>query len=444
MQTLSNQVPDRGRPALGPQLRALRLAARLSQKQLADVSTLSVRAIRDIENGRVRQPRRDTCRLLVKALDLRTGRRDALRVFDSADTPAPGADAPAGLEPLAPPVGNGPLIGRRDELSTLTRLFTTEQRRLITLTGIGGVGKSRLAQELARTLYERDGTSVLWVRLDEAAGGGRPQGGVAAAVSARARELVHTGPEGARRIGELLGDGDTLLVLDGARSYGELAGLVPPLHGECPRLRVLITARSATGTAANAVFPLAPLPVPLAEPHPCVATTEANASVQVFLTYVQHMRPAFRLNGANVAAVVRTCRALDGLPMALELAARWSLVYSPWQLARQLAADPLLVTRPPEGWAGGVPGVLESVRDAVDALTHRQGALLTAMLKRGGYWTMAEAAEAVGTGLAEAADDTYALLLHGLLRRTDCAGQTLFETLNIVRSLRTGRPVAAT
>ncbi|MFE1172490.1 helix-turn-helix domain-containing protein [Streptomyces sp. NPDC058773] len=428
---------------LGSRIRALRLAARLSQKQLADFSTLSVRAIRDIENGRVKQPRKDTFQLLRKALDLSASEWDTLKELIPRGVPDTDRAAPAGPEPLGPPAANGPILGRDDELATLLKLFGVEHRRLITLTGIEGVGKTRLAQELARALYQREGASVLWVAMADEPRGWLRQESAAAAVSARIRELVHADHDGVRQVGELIGDRDTLLVLDGVRRPGELTGLVPLLHRECPRLRVLMTARSALGAAATSVFPLAPLPVPHADPHPREAHWERNASVQVFLTYVQQTRHAFRLNGSNVTAVGQICSALDGLPMALELAARWSLIYSPWQLAEQLAADPLMVTRLPEGWEWGEPGLFQSVREALKELTPRQRALLDVMARRRGYWTMGEAAESAGIDVSESAGEMYTLLMHGLLRRTDCADQTFFESLNIVRFLQNGQEVEA-
>ncbi len=420
--------------AFGASLRALRLRAGLSQKQLADFSTLSVRAIRDLEAGRVRSPRRDTLRLLEKALNLGPDRGDSLTAGLSSASSS-GLGPFLGAWPVRPPVANGTLIGRSRELDTLMHLFGAEQRRLLAVTGIEGVGKTRLALEFARALHIRHESSILWVSLSDEVRPWGKQTAEAALLSARIRELIHAGPEGARRIGELIGDRSTLIALDGLRTTGASADVIAQLLAECPGLRMLITTRNPAGLAAESLFPLAPLPVPDAAHGMEPARAEEVASVRMLLMQMKQVRPAFELSAGTVATVVRICGALDGLPGALEHGARWSLVYSPQELARQLEADPLLVATPPAGGEWGTPRLFESVRRAVLSLTRRQRRLLSVMGRRPGQWSIAEVSASTGLGTADVMDDMYMLLMRGLIRRRDEADQSLFELLNIVRHL---------
>lgn len=381
----------------------------------------------------MQNPRKDTLDLLVSKLNLSTSERDLLETLGCGSTAA----TPLGPLPAAesghPPVANGPLIGRGDEFDALMNLFVVEHRRVITVTGIEGVGKTHLALDVAGALHEQQGTAVLWTGLAE---GERPrsrQDADSALLALRVRALLSAGDEGARRIRELVGDRDTLIVLDGAREAGAMTRAFPQVLADCPGLRVLITMRNPAAVDAESLFPLAPLSVPDVGSEHEPAMAEQAASVRMFLSQMKQTRPAFRLSAQNTAAVVGICRSLDGLPAALELGARWALVYSPQQLTEQLAVDPLLLTRPPEGspWAGG--GMFASIPSAVEALSSRQRLLLTAMARRLGDWSVAEAAAAAGTGVVESAADLYALLVRGLIRRRDCRDQSLFTLLNIVR-----------
>lgn len=250
--------------------------------------------------------------------------------------------------------------------------------------------------------------------------------------------MIHAGPEGARRIEELVGDRDMLITLDGLQTTGEAADGIAQLLAECPKLRMLITTRNPAGLAAESLFPLAPLPVPDAARAVGPAEAEQVASVQLLLMQMKQVRPAFELSAGTVATVVRICRALDGLPAALEHGARWSLVYSPQQLAQQLEEDPLMVATPPAGAELGLPRIFESVRHTVRSLTSRQRRLLSAMAQRAGQWSIAEAAASTGLRRTEVLNDMYLLIMRGLVRRSDEADHSLFEMLNIVRHLHAG------
>jgi len=153
---------------LAEQLVAARRRAGMTQEQLAGLSTISVRAIRDLEQGRVQQPRRNTLRLLTDAMRLGATRRAALELaVTGAQADTVMRDA-FGAELAPPPKPLCRLVGRTEELRTLNGLLASEQERLLTVVGLAGVGKTRLAQEASLLLHTSDCVPVLWIDMSEA------------------------------------------------------------------------------------------------------------------------------------------------------------------------------------------------------------------------------------------------------------------------------------
>ncbi|WP_170843150.1 helix-turn-helix domain-containing protein [Streptomyces oceani] len=418
--------------ALGPRIRGLRRRSGLSQKQLADFSTLSVRSIRDIENGRVKTPRRDTIRLLAQALHLKADDQDLVEVFGPSDSVQRQLQ-PRDMVHVPPPAADGPLFGRDDELAVLRRLLAPRGRRLLTITGIEGAGKTRLALEFARTWHMREAGSVLWVPLMPTPFPGSSREEVEEFLFERIGDLLSGEAHFPGHAADLIGGRRALLILDGAPAASTLAAAVADLLSSCPGLTVLCTARSTPDAPIEELFPLAPLPLPRVEGATDPSHLEQVPSVRMLLTRVQQIRPTFELNSRNAEYIANICRALDGLPKALELAARWILVYSPQQLAQQLAHDPAMVARRPVPLATQEPEAFDSVRHSVRALTFRQHKLLSTMGQTSISWSISDIAKEQNTDFAQAADDVYNLFIHGLLRRTDETDASLFATLNIVR-----------
>lgn len=410
--------------AFGRRLRTLRLQTGLSQKQLAHASTLSVRAIRDLENGRVRQPRADTLRLLADALGF-----SVPQMVQLANDHSPGQLAGA-VEPAV----SGPFLGREQELAALTAMLDAGHHRLVTITGIEGVGKTRLALEVAHALDAAAGSTVVWLSLRD----DQPRPGRAPVAAPHQpswlREVVHSGPDRRRCLVETIGESTALLVLDGAQPDDGPADIAADLIATCPGLRILVTTRNPLDMPQDTLFPLAPLPVPGSDTEP--ADLDKVASVALLLAQTKRIQPAFRPDPAVLTDVARICRALDGLPAALESAAHWSLIYSVRQLAHQLTTEPLTVARRPHG-GHQQPDAFASVHHTVATLSSRQRDLLAAMsLKtcrdRDGYWSIPEVATEMGLTVAECADDIYHLLILGILRRVDHHDTVMFRVLNIV------------
>ncbi|WP_234332625.1 hypothetical protein, partial [Streptomyces sp. NRRL S-87] len=227
-------------------------------------------------------------------------------------------------------------VGRGRELATVAALLATE--RLVTLTGPAGIGKTRIAIRALRSLREgrevRGGRGVVWADL-----GGLPE----ACWAALEGELL-----------DVVAGRDVLLVLDGCERLGDLsAGLVAELLLRCPRLQVLATSQRRLGTEGEAVLAVPPLGVP---PSGTLTTSGLSAwgssagtrariadypAVRLFVERARGADPFFEITRRNAEHVARLCRALDGIPGALELAAGRLHQYDPEQALRKLAADPL-------------------------------------------------------------------------------------------------------
>ncbi|MFD5425631.1 helix-turn-helix domain-containing protein [Streptomyces sp. NPDC127084] len=400
--------PLRSTAGFGELLRIRRERVGLTQQVLADHATLSVRAIRDMESGRVQRPRQETVRLLADALRLEgrirsnfeaAARRQAF-VEETSD------------EPTAPPVARGAIIGRELEAEVLTDALAVYGDRLITVAGLGGSGKTRLVLEVARRLHLGSRWSVRWIDC-----GRQPAAGLE-----RRADL-------ARAIGER----PTLLVLDGADA-GVDTVLLDELFHHCPGLRVLITARAPQSLPGGQVIPLAPLPTPEPElDHDPVALAEVGA-VRLLLSHLRRLRPGYRMEPDEAPAIAALCRQLDGLPGALELAADWSTVLPPRQLAAQLASGPLHLAPSPAGY-GGRADVGAALGAALERLTLGQRDLLERLAATPGDWSGEDAVELSGRPPQECLAAVHELLASGLIRRVPARDGVRFTVLNLFRLL---------
>ncbi|MGX1477203.1 UNVERIFIED_CONTAM: transcriptional regulator with XRE-family HTH domain [Streptomyces canus] len=425
-------------PGLGAMLRNARRRARLTQEQLAGLSTVSVRAIRDLEQERVTRPRKETLTLLADAMRLDGTQRAALELAVDGVAGESLLGDVYGADLAPPPTALHPLAGRRSELHTLLTLLGTGKERLLTVVGVPGVGKSRLVQEAVAVIHDRDRTPVLWVTGDRLSAPGaarvavsRPTGPQATLVRwVRSSLAQRPGPDGGshEELVSVIRDRPTLLVLDGHEEAATTAPALLSLLRSCPRLVVLITARRPNPVPGSRLFPLAPLPV---------ADPGDESALGLMLLHASHMRPDLAPNDELVQTLAEICHTLDGLPGALEAAASWLLLYSPEQLLSVARKDPLaLVDAPASAPAGDDSCLSAALRDAVRDLPARLLPLLetTAALPR--PWTTDEMS-AVPLAQPPSAHDLHALLLRGLIRQVPVApGQPpRFCVLNVVRRL---------
>ncbi|MGH7637968.1 MAG: BTAD domain-containing putative transcriptional regulator [Gemmatimonadaceae bacterium] len=322
-----------------------------------------------------------------------------------------------------------PLLGREEDVAAVCKLLETT--RLLTLTGAGGSGKTRLASEVAARASQRFADSVSWVEL-------------APLVNA---ELLRTyvvdglGVEpGARApmaaLLDTLRDREMLLVLDNCEHLVEgCAALVDALLRECERVTVLATSREALGVGGERAWLVPGLALPPATSH-SVDNVSESAAVQLFVDRAQAAVASFQLTPKNAAAVAQICRRLDGLPLAIELAAARVRTLPPEELAPRLD-DVFRVLS--SGSRTAVPRhrtLREAIEWSYNLLDQRERVLLQRLSVFFGDFTL-NAAESVGADADLDAGDVLdalgALLDKSLVAMNEQDGVARFYLLETIR-----------
>jgi predicted ATPase/DNA-binding SARP family transcriptional activator len=240
--------------------------------------------------------------------------------------PSPAAVAAAAAN--RPPLALTRMVGRRRELDEVASLL--DSARLVTLTGVGGGGKSRLAAELARRYSDGRGIPAIWAELSSCSDPLLVPSQVATLFSLRESS---NGPVPA--LVEVLRDGALLLILDNCEQVIDAcAELAATLLSQCPHLTILTTSREPLGIAGERVWPVPPLALPAADTDPnAIRSSEA---VELFVDRALSADPSFELTATNGQAVSEICRRLDGIPLAIELAAARVRLLSPAQILARL------------------------------------------------------------------------------------------------------------
>src|SRR5580704_4716010 len=245
-------------------------------------------------------------------------------------------------------------IGRDDDVAGVLKKLTEE--RLVTLTGPGGVGKTRLATEVASRLAgpaasagpARLSAPAWFAELAPVSDPSEVPYAVLDALGLRERVIARHGADQAYadpadRLCAALGDRQAVLILDNCEHLIEAAAsLADRLLTDCPRTRIIATSREPLRIPGETLWVVAPLPVPPvsgmagAESAPAIPEISTYAAVRLFCDRAAAVLPGFALDDANVPAVMRICQALDGIPLAIELAAPWLRTLPPAQLAERL------------------------------------------------------------------------------------------------------------
>jgi predicted ATPase/DNA-binding XRE family transcriptional regulator len=328
-------MPQAASRPFGVQLKALREAAGYTQDELATVAGLSVHAVSALERGERRRPQVETVRALCAALDLTGPARDELLAV--ARNPAAVPDSP---KSVPPPLPLTVLLGRDDDLEILRRWLAEPAARLITLIGPGGVGKTRLALQLAHTTVEEGSTRVVFVSLAAI----RDYAFVAAAIGEALGLADVTTLDLPRRARTACEEQPTLLVLDNFEHLLDAAPLVAELLAAVPSLRVLATSRASLRLRGEREYAVGPLALNAAAETLSPDDLARLPAVRLFLDRVADVRPDFRLTAMNSPTVTAICRRLDALPLALELAARWMKLLTADDLLRRLDTGAVLST----------------------------------------------------------------------------------------------------
>jgi predicted ATPase/DNA-binding SARP family transcriptional activator len=261
-----------------------------------------------------------------------------LRQDPELDLP-PTASTLDGVGLPAPP---SPLVGRRLELASVAALLRTPDIRLVTLTGIGGTGKTRVALAVAEELAAEYADGAHFIDLAPLAAAERVIGTIARALGV----AESSGGAPADSLAAALRDREALLVTDNFEHVLAAAPAVGELLAAAPDLKVLATSRAPLRLAAEHEYPILPLELPSEAERSDPAALVQNDAVALLVARAQALRPDFQVTPANSEAVATICAAVDGLPLALELAAARMKLLSP-------------------------EGLLERLRDRLDPLTAR-------------------------------------------------------------------------
>jgi predicted ATPase/DNA-binding CsgD family transcriptional regulator/transcriptional regulator with XRE-family HTH domain len=310
-----------------------RVAGRMTQEQLAAHAGLSVDAIAALERGKRRTPRGATVELLATALELNeheraefyaTARLSATVAVDRISSDAEGdADVLPPTIGWRPTVQPTPLVGRRDELDTTCQRLAVEGVRLLTLTGPAGVGKTRLAlaavTTIARDLPARFSDGIAVVDLTFARDSEQVFDTIARTVGFKDDGSV---PLRERLESYLRQRSSLLMMLDNFEQALSAASHIAQLLATCPGLQLLVTSRAPLRLRWEQTLRVAPLPVPNAtDAPPSVEELITIPSVELFMSRARAHRADFTLTASTAPLVAQLVTQLDGLPLALKLAA---------------------------------------------------------------------------------------------------------------------------
>ncbi len=325
-------------PTFARMLRDLRIAAGLSQEGLAERSGLSVRGISDLERAARRVPRLETVRMLMDGLALEDDQRTAL-LQAARPHRARGPDTVAESGQMPQPLA--PLIGRVDELRVVQVLLLRPDVRIVTLVGPGGVGKTTLAVTVAHALTDHFADGAAFVPLGPLIDPRLVPLAVGEALGLR----ESAGRSMTESILQFLRSRQQLLLFDNFEHLITAAPLVADIVGSCPGIDAVVTSRERLHLRGEHVVVVQPLETP----DPAIAVSTAALAdvpaVQLFLRRAREVDPDFALSNGNGEAVAAICARLDGLPLAIELAASWVHVLSADELLARLESRLPYLTR---------------------------------------------------------------------------------------------------
>jgi predicted ATPase len=353
--------------------------------------------------------------------------------FEMAQRPDSGAMRAAVLAGTLPEPAT-PLVGRDQEVAAISDLVAREGVRMVTLTGPGGVGKSRLAVEAARRLASGFRDGVRFVDLSAV-----PAADLTAAAIAAGLGLSTSG-------GRLLGDLESylhsrqlLLLLDNFEQVTGAAPLLATLLGAAPGVAALVTSRAVLRLSGEHEFPVPTLSVPTARTAQDPATVREYAAVQLFAERAHAATAGFELTTENAGAVAEICRRLDGLPLAIELAAARVRILPPQALLARMDDRLGLLT----GGARDLPERQQTLRSTLDwsfgLLSPPEQALFPCLGVFAGTFDL-RAVEAVSDSLAAfpadpgpVLDTLSSLVDSSLVRQEARTGEPRFRLLETIR-----------
>lgn len=332
------------------------------------------------------------------------------------------------------PVRSSPLVGREKEVKACLNLLRQKNVRLLTLVGPGGTGKTRLALQVAAEILEEFSDGVFAVGLAPIKDPSVVASTIAAALGVREAGGQHL----TDTLKDYLRDKQMLLLLDNFEQLLEAAPLVWELLATAPRLKVLATSRASLGLSAEHEYFVPPMSLPDPDTAATVETASQYEAVALFVASATAVKPDFRLTPENAAAVTQICVRLEGLPLAIELAAARVKVLPPQALLARLESRLKLLT----GGARDLPARQQTMRDTLawsyDLLDPGEQAVFRRLSVFSRGCTM-EAAEVLCDfeGAPDVLDAISSLVNKSLMRQMPNVGHensdTRFSMLEIIR-----------
>ena len=374
----------------GDLLRERRVVAGLTQEELAERAGLSVRGISDLERGARARPHRDTLLRLADALAIQGAARAA---FVGAARQAPrglsgAARTIAGTGPATQarlPSPPGSLFGRDVELVRLDELLREAASRLVTLTGPGGAGKTRLALAAAATAADAFADGVVFIDLSPLTASDANL--VVSKVAARLDVHEIVGEPLSETLARRAAGRHLLLLLDNCEQVIDAAADLASQLSDCPSVTILATSREPLRLRAEQIFPVAPLALPEADGR-SGSELATVPSVALFVERARASDPSFQMTEENAATIAAICARLDGLPLAIELAAARITVLSPAAILVRLERGLSLLA----AGARDAPARQRTLRDTIawsyDLLDRDEQRLFRHLAVFTGGWTL--------------------------------------------------------
>ncbi|MCP2030565.1 putative ATPase [Okibacterium sp. HSC-33S16] len=324
------------------------------------------------------------------------------------------------------------LIGREAELSSIEELLRKEPVRLVTLLGSGGIGKTRLALELARRVATDPHVEVTLVDLSPVSDAALVPNAIAEALG-----VLDTGDEPVMdKLRTALGDRNMLIVLDNFEQVLDAAPTLSTLLAGAPGVTFLVTSRSLLRISAEHAVEVEPLGLPTMAKSLSPRKAMTAASVALFVERARAVKPDFEATPDNVGAIAAICVALDGVPLALELAAARIRLLPPAAILERLDRRLSLLS----GGARDLPPRQRALRSTIEWSTNLLGSDEKRLLARLGVFAGSFSLEAVESvaGVSDASGDDIVSALgvlvdNSLVRESDRGGRPYFSMLATVR-----------
>jgi predicted ATPase/transcriptional regulator with XRE-family HTH domain len=397
-----------------------RRALDLTQEDLADLVACSTITIQKIESGE-RRPSRQVARRLAECLQLSIDEQDDFVRLARGEARVQGRPEdgyapwprPASSSAYAPPTNLPapltPLLGREEALASACQFLLEEDIRLLTFTGAPGIGKTRLSLQAGADLLPHFGDGVFFVQLAPVSDPFRVASTIAVTLG-----LTESGSGSTQNdLKEFLTGKRMLLVLDNFEQVLDAGPLVLDLLGRCPGLKVLVTSREALHVPGEQQFPVSPLGLPDLARLPDLQALPTYPSIALFVERARAVDPTFLLNEENALDVSTICRRLDGLPLAIELAAARVRLFSIAEISARLDKRLSLLAGPARSVRfEHMPARQQTMRAAIDwsyqLLEPEEQQMLFRLSVFVGGWTLESADAVCGPGAADGVESLLA------------------------------------